>query len=112
MNADDIVEVTEKKNDEEVRFHMLSLGNRILDIEEVKEDLHRNLTYLQSLSLGDHLSPLEREEFETGELENIEKELTKLLKSSPDKEIQFTTDMNKLKEREYIQQFLGSGTQQ
>ncbi|MGD2113717.1 MAG: polymer-forming cytoskeletal protein [Acidobacteriota bacterium] len=67
-------------------LHVLSLGSRILDLDGAKEKIEENRRILEMISLGDHLAPSAKEEFEGGELQKIETALRGLLSRAPKKE--------------------------
>ena len=106
MNQDDIIELKENLGEEEIPLHMLSLGPRILDIENLKKQFIINKQLLESLSLGDHLDTISKKEFSKKELANFEEVLFELLEQPPKEESIRTTDLKVLERREEVKDFI------
>jgi len=108
IDDEDVVRVTERENDEEKSFHMISLGSRIFDLEEVKRQFRQNKRVLEYTSLGDHLDPLMKVEFERNELAQIEQALFQLIERPPRQETAVRTPFETMSKRDSVHQYMES----
>ena len=108
MDQDDVIRISETEDNKPRCYHMLSLGGRILDLEELKIAFQDNVKYLKMISLGDHLSPAARKKFENKELENLENVLFEMLINPPAREVSKKTPMDSVAGREGVTDFMKS----
>jgi len=106
MDAKDVVEVREPEDPACSPFYMLSLGSRILDLNQVKRQFEENLRFIKTLSLGDHLSQTAKSTFENLDLARVESLLFSLLANPPKGDLERSAPLSTIEDREEILQFI------
>jgi len=108
IEQDDVVEVSDPEDDSDKSYHLLSLGTRILDMEELKSAFKSNVQFLEMISLGDHLKASAKHAFENDDLHRIENRLFQMLRQPPDKELKHTTSIDQIAQRDSLNDFINS----
>ncbi len=105
LDESDVVPVSEQVDGETRQYSMISLGARILDLEEAKKHFTQNKDILEYVSLGDHFDRDSKHDFELNELADIEDALFQLLGFPPQQERVKTVPMAEMRERESVKRY-------
>lgn len=106
LQDDDLAQVAASSDDGPMRIWLLTLAPRILDLERAKDRLTENHSLLRALSLGDHLDPHSRKEFEEGPLRMAEESLFRALRGLPDASEGEWTTMEEVHARPSVRAFV------
>ncbi len=106
LTDEDFVQVVESMREGARQVWMLTLAPRILDLEKVQDRIRENRRILEALSLGDHLEPHARAEFDGGILRTAEDALFRALRGLPDALESGWTSIEEVRERQTIKSFV------
>ena len=111
LDQEDVVELEERVNDQAIKLNALTLGPRILDLEELKQHFLNNKKYLELLSLEDHLDANLKREDIAFDLEQLEPILFNLLRHPPRQTMKRSVRVKDLDSRQYIKDWISNLTE-